>query len=421
MVDDSAEYVVAKYDYTRREPHELSIKKSERLRIISDQHNWWKVVNSVGEVGFVPSNYLKKQSLTDKAKETFKSFGRSRSKNSLNAEETRFQVADFPSIPTTVESAFPAQPNSILKKTANNFGGGTKLRAHEMPDVVSYAVAKFNYEPQRDDELKLTKGDYLSIVDKSADGWWRVLNESGSSGWIPSNYVDETSGPPQSTAPAQDFSAPTNGSSQLEQSYQYNNGMPNFSNGRVLEVVVALYSFDAQNSEELSFRKGEQLDIVDHPAHDPDWYKARNQRGRNRTNSNKLYRGCRQKSRQLCDNKHNFSEHVSDAVLTGPYAGEPWYFGQISREQSDTLLNANGIEGDFLVRDSESNPGDYSISLKGNLRNKHFWVQICGGSYKIGNRTFNSMQQLIQHYTKSPIFSNDSTNERLYLVRPLPK
>jgi len=109
------------------------------------------------------------------------------------------------------------------------------------------------------------------------------------------------------------------------------------------------------------------------------------------------------------------------AVLTGPYALEPWYFGQLTREQSDSLLNVNGIEGDFLVRDSESNPGDYSISLKGNVRNKHFWVQITGGSYKIGNRTFTSMQQLIQHYTKSPIFSNDTTGERLYLVRPLPR
>lgn len=43
------------------------------------------------------------------------------------------------------------------------------------------------------------------------------------------------------------------------------------------------------------------------------------------------------------------------AALTGPYALEPWYFGQLTREQSDALLNSRGIEGDFLVRDSESN------------------------------------------------------------------
>lgn len=44
MVEDSsAEYVVAKFDYEARESHELSIVKSERLKLISDLHNWWKV------------------------------------------------------------------------------------------------------------------------------------------------------------------------------------------------------------------------------------------------------------------------------------------------------------------------------------------------------------------------------------------
>lgn len=42
---------------------------------------------------------------------------------------------------------------------------------------------------------------------------------------------------------------------------------------------MTLYSFDAQNTEELGFKKGEKLDIVDHPAHDPEWWMARNQLG----------------------------------------------------------------------------------------------------------------------------------------------
>lgn len=68
-------------------------------------------------------------------------------------------------------------------------------------------------------------------------------------------------------------------------------------------------------------------------------------------------------------------------------------------------------------------PGDYSISVKGELRNKHFLVQVStsSGTYKIGNREFESMQALIQHYTKSPIFSNDASGEKLYLLKPLPR
>jgi len=38
---------------------------------------------------------------------------------------------------------------------------------------MSYAVAKFAYEPQREDELRLSKGDHLHVLDKSSDGWWR--------------------------------------------------------------------------------------------------------------------------------------------------------------------------------------------------------------------------------------------------------
>ena len=45
------------------------------------------------------------------------------------------------------------------------------------------------------------------------------------------------------------------------------------------QAVVALYSFDASTAEELSFRKGERLDIIEHPAHDPDWWMAKNNRG----------------------------------------------------------------------------------------------------------------------------------------------
>ena len=35
----------------------------------------------------------------------------------------------------------------------------------------------------------------------------------------------------------------------------------------------------AQNDTELSFNKGDRLEILDRPANDPEWFKARNQCG----------------------------------------------------------------------------------------------------------------------------------------------
>lgn len=42
MVDDF-EFVVVKFDYDAKEVHELTIRKNERLRLLSDRHNWFKV------------------------------------------------------------------------------------------------------------------------------------------------------------------------------------------------------------------------------------------------------------------------------------------------------------------------------------------------------------------------------------------
>lgn len=44
--------------------------------------------------------------------------------------------------------------------------------------------------------------------------------------------------------------------------------------------------------------------------------------------------------------------------------GKPWYYGSISRAQSDTLLNSNGQFGDFLIRDSETNVNSYCNILR---------------------------------------------------------
>lgn len=36
-------------------------------------------------------------------------------------------------------------------------------------------------------------------------------------------------------------------------------------------------------------------------------------------------------------------------------AGKSWYYGAITRNQCDTVLNSHGHDGDFLIRDSETN------------------------------------------------------------------
>ena len=63
-------------------------------------------------------------------------------------------------------------------------------------------------------------------------------------------------------------------------------------------------------------------------------------------------------------------------------------------------------------------PNDFSVSLKAAGKNKHFRVQTVEGVFCIGQRRFSSMDELVEHYKKAPIFTGEQ-GDRLYLLRPL--
>lgn len=70
----------------------------------------------------------------------------------------------------------------------------------------SYAVAKYNYEPQRQDELHLTRGETVLVLERSSDGWWKG-EVNGQTGWFPSNYVDPANVPPNGTLTTEPYPA----------------------------------------------------------------------------------------------------------------------------------------------------------------------------------------------------------------------
>lgn len=64
--------------------------------------------------------------------------------------------------------------------------------------------------------------------------------------------------------------------------------------------------------------------------------------------------------------------------------------------------------------------GDFSVSLKAPLKNKHFRVHFEEGVYCIGQRRFSSLDELIEHYKKAPIYTSPS-GEKMYLIKPFKK
>lgn len=143
---------------------------------------------------------------------------------------------------------------------------------------------------------------------------------------------------------------------------------------------MALYSFTSNNDQELTFEKGDRLEIVDRPAADPDWFKARNQAGqiglvpRNYLQELNDYLSSSYRNNGGSGNNSGGSNSMdrrndNGGVGTGGpngslppqpmerpnLAGKSWYYGSISRSQCDTVLNQHGHDGDFLIRDSETN------------------------------------------------------------------
>ncbi|KAJ1957648.1 hypothetical protein GGI12_004965, partial [Dipsacomyces acuminosporus] len=56
-----------------------------------------------------------------------------------------------------------------------------------------FGTAKYKYEPQHDDELKVAEGDRVRVVDgDKAESWWKVRKIGGDKeeGMLPAMYID---------------------------------------------------------------------------------------------------------------------------------------------------------------------------------------------------------------------------------------
>ncbi|XP_077586862.1 tyrosine-protein kinase Lck [Stigmatopora nigra] len=148
-------------------------------------------------------------------------------------------------------------------------------------------------------------------------------------------------------------------------------------------LAVACYSYEACHDGELGFEKGEKLKIINRD--DPEWYLAESlttgQRG-----------------------------HVPYNFIAMNIVGtEPWFFRNISRNDSMRLLLAPGnTKGSFLIRESETTPGSYSLSIRNFDQDngdvvKHYRIRNldCGGFYITNKISFSSLTELVQHHTRN--------------------
>ena len=99
-------------------------------------------------------------------------------------------------------------------------------------------VAKYDYDARTHEDLSFKKGDLMYIINSDEGVWWHAHSKnSGNEGYIPSNYVTEYK-PLDATIPKP-----------AEPAVNY-------------PIFVAKYDYDARTHEDLSFKKGDLMYII---------------------------------------------------------------------------------------------------------------------------------------------------------------
>ncbi|MCL4136561.1 UNVERIFIED_CONTAM: hypothetical protein GTU68_017217 [Idotea baltica] len=91
------------------------------------------------------------------------------------------------------------------------------------------------------------------------------------------------------------------------------------------------------------------------------------------------------------------------SLLTPSPFPPSWYYGRITRADAEKLLS-NKHEGAFLVRISESSPGDFSLSVKCVDGVQHFKVlRDAHGKFFLWVVKFNSLNELVEYHRSASV------------------
>lgn len=325
MSSEAKPKCIAKFNYQAIDQEELTISKGELLLVEDDKGTWWKVRNQHGNIGLVPSNYVE-----------------------LNKGSGGGVVGvgggGMVGGPGPASAGQTTRTNLKIDEPPNQYQQPDLMVSRNGPSLNIRCIAKFKYINTREDELSLEKGDEVIVMEKEADGWWR--GRCGTRiGWFPFNYVEE---PPKTAA------APL-------ETVQQPSGPPMTNKHKTFVCgVIALYSFNSGNPEELPFEKGDLMDIIDQPPDDPDWWEARKAEGTSGLvprNYVEVVHDAEPVFGRVGVNKPLGGAPMA-AVATSrspaPFAREVWFYGRVGRRDAEGMLNRFAKNGEFIVRESET-------------------------------------------------------------------
>ncbi|XP_023033932.2 intersectin-1 isoform X3 [Drosophila willistoni] len=204
------EYYIAAYPYESAEEGDLSFGAGEMVMVIKKEGEWW--TGTIGNrTGMFPSNYVQK-----------------------------------------ADVGTAAVPPSQVAAGDESAEQGMRAKRSEIAQVIA------PYEATSTEQLSLTRGQLIMIRKKTDSGWWEgELQAKGRRrqiGWFPATYVKVLQGGRNSGR-----NTPVSGS-RIEMTEQ------------ILDKVIALYPYKAQNDDELSFDKDDIISVLGRD--EPEWWRG---------------------------------------------------------------------------------------------------------------------------------------------------
>eukprot|EP00045_Choanoeca_perplexa_P005807 m.48638 g.48638 ORF g.48638 m.48638 type:complete len:580 (-) comp13305_c0_seq2:60-1799(-) len=145
---------------------------------------------------------------------------------------------------------------------------------------------------------------------------------------------------------------------------------------RKTSVYVAVDDYSSKNKGEISFSKGDTFKLLKQNKNDEAWWNVQN----NQT-------------------KKKGYAPSSMLILEGSLELHEWCHGAISRNGADYLLKQHSKEGMYLVRESQSQPGQYTLDVWSGGKTVHYRITLGDNGYFFRQGVdYPTIPELIEHH-----------------------
>ncbi|XP_031369761.1 intersectin-1 isoform X9 [Apis dorsata] len=250
IVDGLNEYYVALYPYVSTETGDLTFNQGEVILVTKKEGDWW--TGSIGDRnGIFPANYVEKCDVPDQGASVITNVSETTTITTTIGDTTtnnyEITTSANQTILQTEETAEQLEDERAAAEDRAELPDFTAMAAQQRgrkPEIVQVIAP---YEATSSEQLNLQKGQLIMIRKKTDSGWWegelQARGKKRQIGWFPASYVKP-------------LTSSSNRSTPVSHGYQDSPTDPN------VERVMALYPYQAQNEDELSFEKGDVITVL---------------------------------------------------------------------------------------------------------------------------------------------------------------